>query len=372
MKHVDDYLRMSSLTIEQKIGQLFFIGIPGPEIDDATRTLLDEIQPGGICLFARNIRERAQTRELVDSLRASLPAEPLLSIDQEGGLVDRLRRVLVPMPAAEKIRTVEQAVELASIIASALRIFGLNMNFAPVVDVVDNERSKFSNGLHSRAYGRSKESVVELSSSFLTSMQEAGIAGCLKHFPGLGASDVDSHKELPQVAIAEDELRDVDLYPYATLLRSVDVRCVMIAHAAFPNVGLQEHDQNGKLLPSSLSPAIISQLLRGELGFDGLVLTDDLEMGAIVENYGIGEACKMAIDAGVDMLAICASSEAIREGYSALTDAVRANRISEERIDRSVERISSLRLDLQAPLPFDLDELDKLSDRIATLNAMVD
>lgn len=363
---------MSSLTIEQKIGQLFFIGIPGSTIDDGTRSLLEEIQPGGICLFARNIRERAQTRDLVDVLRASLPAEPLLSIDQEGGLVDRLRRVLTPMPAAEKIRDVEDAIELARIIARALRMFGLNMNFAPVADVVTPDRGQFSNGLHSRAFGRSKDEATKLASAFLETMQHGGVVGCLKHFPGLGASEVDSHKELPRVAISEEELRDVDLYPYRVLFGEGDVKAVMVAHAAFPNVGLQEHDQRGKLLPSSLSPAIISKLLRGELGFEGLVLTDDLEMGAIVENYGIGEACVMAIDAGIDMLAICASSEAIREGHNAVADSVRSGRISEDRIDRSIERISSLRTSLQEPLPFDTDELDALSNDIANLNARLE
>jgi beta-N-acetylhexosaminidase len=146
----------------------------------------------------------------------------------------------------------------------------------------------------------------------------------------------------------------------------------MVAHAAFPNVGLQEHDQSGKLLPSSLSPAIISKLLRGELGFEGLVLTDDLEMGAIVENYGIGEACVMAIDAGVDMLAICASSEAIRKGFGAVAEAVRSGRISEDRVDRSIERISSLRTSLQDPLPFDDDELDALSNDIAEMNTRLE
>ena len=114
--------------------------------------------------------------------------------------------------------------------------------------------------------------------------------------------------------MSETEFSDTDLFPYRALIAGGNVKSVMVAHAAFPNIRLQEHDQNGKLLPSSLSPAIISKLLRGELGYDGLVLTDDLEMGAIVENYGIGEACKMAIAAGADMLAICAEVDAIKEG----------------------------------------------------------
>jgi beta-N-acetylhexosaminidase len=143
----------------------------------------------------------------------------------------------------------------------------------------------------------------------------------------------------------------------------------MVAHAAFPNIGLQDEDQNGKLLPSSLSPAIISNLLRGELEYDGLVLTDDLEMGAIVENYGIGEACKMAIGAGADMLAICAGVDAINEGHAAMLKAVNEKEISEERLDESIARIFSAKSFIKSPPPFYSGRLDSLSDEIAEFGA---
>lgn len=360
---------MSSLTLEQKIGQLFFIGIPGAAVDDQTRDLLSHIRPGGVCLFSRNVREREQTRELLDSLRALSTVEPFLSVDQEGGLVDRLRRIVTPMPPPNQIRTADDAAEFGRIVGETLRVLGFNMNFAPVIDVVEVEREHFSNGLHSRAFGRSREEATEFASSFLTAMQRSGCLGCVKHFPGLGASEVDSHKELPSVAVSEDEFRATDLFPYRALLAGDTVKSVMIAHAAFPNIGLQEVDQNGKLLPSSLSPAIISNLLRGELEYDGLVLTDDLEMGAIVENYGIGEACKMAIKAGVDMLAICAGIDAINEGHTAIVNAVNDKEISEERIDESIARILSTKDFLELPLPFDTERLDSLSDEIAQFSA---
>ncbi|HVF29753.1 MAG TPA: glycoside hydrolase family 3 N-terminal domain-containing protein [Pyrinomonadaceae bacterium] len=358
---------MSSFTTQEKIGQLFFIGIPGPELDDTTVGLLDRIQPGGICLFARNIRERRQTRNLLDALRSKLD-DPLLSIDQEGGLVDRLRRLMTPVPAASKLRSVDDAAELGRIIAAALSLLGFNMDFAPVVDVVDERRRSFSNGLTSRAFGSSREDVAAYASAFLRELGGRGIAGCLKHFPGLGASEVDSHRELPTVSIDENEFFGTDLYPYRELLASELVDGVMVAHAAFQNVGLQEVDQNGKLLPSSLSPAVISNLLRVELGYDGLVLTDDLEMGAIVENYGIGEACVMAVEAGADMLAICASIAAIDEGHAAIREAYDSGRISVDRIDESVARISSLKAALGPPPEFDDDQLESLSNAVAELN----
>ncbi|MEO7659011.1 MAG: glycoside hydrolase family 3 N-terminal domain-containing protein, partial [Pyrinomonadaceae bacterium] len=210
---------ISSLSIEQKIGQLFFIGIPAPELDVSMRALLDEISPGGICLFARNIKDASQTRDLLDAIRAVLPVEPFLSIDQEGGLVDRLRRVVTPMPAASKIKTATDAAGLASIIAKTLSLLGFNMNFAPVVDVADSRRGEHSNGLYSRTFGSSKEETAELSQAFLEALQTGGIVGCLKHFPGLGASSVDSHEELPSVNISETELTENDIYPYRALLK---------------------------------------------------------------------------------------------------------------------------------------------------------
>jgi beta-N-acetylhexosaminidase len=360
---------MPSLTTAQKIGQLFFIGIPGPELDSVAHELLDEIQPGGVCLFSRNVRERTQTRELLDSLRQASADDILLSVDQEGGLVDRLRRIMTPMPPPNSVRTADQAAEFGNIIAETLLILGFNMNFAPVVDVVHAGRERFSNGLHSRAFGRSKEETVEFASAFLTAMQDAGCLGCIKHFPGLGASEADSHKELPAVNISESEFDGTDLHPYRKLLAGGEVKSVMVAHAAFPNIRLQEQDQNGKLLPSSLSPAIITKLLRGELGYDGLVLTDDLEMGAIVENYGIGDACKMAVAAGADMLAICAGVDAIKEGHAAVTDAVESGEISEDRIDQSIKRIFSVKESLASPLPFEIERLESLSDEIAEFSA---
>src|SRR5687768_12243680 len=228
---------MSQLTTSQMIGQLFFIGIPGPDLDDATRDLLDKIQPGGICLFSRNVRERVQTRKLLDGLRALSPVMPFLSVDQEGGLVDRLRRVMTPMPAANRIKSIEDAGDLGKIAGDALRLLGFNMNFAPVVDIVDDGRARYSNGLHSRAFGSSQAEAVELASAFMNTMQESGCIGCLKHFPGLGASEVDSHKELPTVSISEDEFLNKDLYPYREMLASGSVKCVMVAHAAYRNVG---------------------------------------------------------------------------------------------------------------------------------------
>jgi beta-N-acetylhexosaminidase len=354
------------LPLRQKVGQLFFIGLGGTELDRPTVELLNEISPGGICLFSRNIKEREQTRALLDGIRTSLPVPPFLSVDQEGGLVDRLRRLMTPMPAAEKLRSAADAGELGAIVAETLRSLGFNMDFAPVVDVVSDARAKFTNGLSSRGLGRSADDVAELAGAFLKALQDGGIRGCLKHFPGLGASQVDSHEELPIVGIPEDELHEVDLAPYRSLMLDTDV--VMVAHAAYPDLHLQESDESGAPLPASLSYNVITHLLRGELGFEGLVVTDDLEMGAIVKNYGIAEACKMSLKAGADMLSICAAPGWIREGYTGLLEAISSGEIEEERLDASLTRIAELKSQLSEPIALDPVRLDTLSDAVADLN----
>lgn len=359
----------TDLTIEEKIGQLFFIGIPGPTVDEQTADLLKVVQPGGVCFFARNIREAPQTRQLSDEIRERSKVTPFLSLDQEGGLVDRLRRLILPMPAANQIPDAESAARYGSIVAEVLRILGFNMDFAPVVDVITDERETASNGLFSRGFGRSAEQTTEFSGSFLAAIQQGGCLGCIKHFPGLGASTVDSHEELPHVDVSTDELNAIDLLPYRRLFERKIAHVVMVAHAAYPNTGLQERGPDGKLLPSSLSRSIITGLLRSELGFDRLVITDDLEMGAIVKNFGIGEACIMAFEAGADMLAICADPKHIIEGRDSLLTALQSERISESRVEDSIRRVNEARSLLAEPLPFERARIAELSDAIAVLAA---
>lgn len=356
-----------SLPLKQKIGQLFFIGISGTEIDSKTNALLGEISPGGVCLFARNIKTAEGIVKLLADLRDVSIIETLLSLDQEGGLVDRLRRITVPMPAAGAIKTNEQARTLAELSAEVVRILGFNMNFAPVVDVVDAAR-QFSNGLYSRIFGDSKEDVVNLAGEYLSVLQNGGCLGCLKHFPGLGASEADSHEELPTVNVSRSELYENDLFPYRELFHTGKVHAVMVAHAVYPNIDLQETGTDGKLLPSSLSYNFVTKLLRGELGFDGVTITDDLEMGAIVKNYGIGEACKMAINAGADMLAICADANAVREGFGAVLRAVETGEISEERLNQSLVRIAHIKSSINPPLDFEIERISLIGEKIAELN----
>lgn len=356
---------------EQKIGQLFFIGIGGPELDAETSELLLRVRPGGICLFARNIREARQTRDLNDSLRDLLGEDLIISLDQEGGRVDRLRRVLEPMPAASQIRTPKEAMRHAEITAEALRILGFNTNFSPVVDVDCAGRDCSANGLATRTFGTDANEVLEISSAYLQTLQSGGIQGCLKHFPGLGASVVDSHEELPEVAVDGDELRAVDLAPYRGHFAIGATRAVMVAHAVYPHLGYQCDDANGNPLPSSLNPEFINRLLRTELGFDGLVLTDDLEMGAIMRNYGIGDASIRALLAGSDQVLICNEADNILKAFEHVTTSVREGIIGPDRFEKALSRIYDFKGRISQPTEFNQERLNNLSDEIRAFKTQI-
>ncbi len=224
-----------SLPLEKKVGQLFLIGISGAEVDKPTTEILEEISPGGICLFARNIKTLEQTRQLNEELRARLPVEPIISIDQEGGLVDRLRRVITPMPSARAVQQsgdLRVARKLGSLTGKILRILGFNLNFAPVIEVLSEEREFLSHGLYSRSFGHSSGEVFGYAMTYLRSLQSEGIWGCLKHFPGLGAGNLDSHDDIPIIPLSLEELMAKDLAPYAEFFLSrrceeAKVRAVM-------------------------------------------------------------------------------------------------------------------------------------------------
>ena len=363
------------LTIEQKIGQLFFIGLPGPRLDSETEELLQEIQPGGVCLFARNIKSMAQTRQLNDAVGAFLPVFPFIAVDQEGGRVDRLRRIFPPMPAASEIgrtKNLDLIARFAEITGKILRQLGFNLNFAPVADVVSSERENSQNGLYSRNLGVNATETAEFAGIYLKHLQAQNCLGCLKHFPGLGAIEIDSHDRLPFVNIDEKEFNTIDLFPFREILNNCETHFVMTAHAAYSFLEWQEKDADDRFLPSSLSPNLILNVLREQLKFSGIVLTDDLEMGAIVENYGIGDAALTAFNAGNDMLTICAGTDSMRAAFNSIKSAVEKKNITIERLNESVERILKVKNSIVAPVEFDEQtisdltlELKHLTDKIA-------
>src|SRR4051812_11030161 len=318
-----DFQTLQSLPLEHQIGQLLFIGLPGPELDAEARSLLDEVKPGGVIIFGRNVAAPEQLRGLLDGVRSSSRVDPLLGIDQEGGLVDRLRKICTPMPAARVIR---QHGDLAAarthgrLTGEVLRLLGFNMNFAPVMSIMTEDRDLLSNGLYSRSYGRSPGEVLGYTMVYLRGLQGTGLLGCAKHFPGIGAGEVDTHDEMAVIHLTHDDLIAQDLAPYIELFQREDnmVRAVMVSHGGFPNIDIHRGIAGGHLVPASINREIITHLLREELGYEGLVVTDDMEMGAIAKHYEIEAAVRQAIEAGEDMLLICARPELIRRGYGSL------------------------------------------------------
>lgn len=357
------------LELETRVGSLFFVGIDGPEMDVASRDLLTAVSPSGVCLFARNIKTAAQTRELTEDIRSVCGPDVLISIDQEGGRVDRLRRILEPMPPVSQLRTPQDGARLAGLTARALRMLGINMNFAPVVDVGGGGRDSSSNGLATRLYGQGPDAVAEFASAYIGALSESGVKSCLKHFPGLGKCEVDSHEELPVVGAGLDEFEAIDLAPYRTLNLDAENTAVMVGHAVYPNHPAQGFLSSGGLAPSSISGEFISGLLREDIGFDGLIVTDDLEMGAIQRTVGISEACVMGLQAGNDLLLICNEARNILAGYDAVLGAAREGTVSEARIEGSLGRIRRMRRSLAEAFPFQIDEWSELSEDIRRFKA---
>jgi len=362
-----------SLSLEQQVGQFFYIGLPGTELDAETRELVEEVQPGGVIIFGRNVRSPEQLRYLLDGVREMLPNNPLVGIDQEGGLVDRLRKIFTPMPSARTIREhgdLAGARALGRISGEALRMLGFNMNFAPVMSIMTDERDLLSNGLYSRSFGRSPGEVLGYTTVYLRGLQETGMIGCLKHFPGIGAGEVDSHEQMPLVSLTHDDLMAQDLAPYIELFQRKDdrVRCVMVSHGGFPNIDISKGITGGLLEPASLSHNIVTNLLRNERGFQHLVITDDLEMGAIAKHCEIEAAVVRAFLAGNDMMLICARPDIIRRGHGALLGVAQNGRLPKDRILESLKRVAAMKSIVEPPKPFSGEKFKALADETAKLN----
>src|SRR5688572_2723955 len=246
--------KLFSLPLEQQAGQFLFIGLPGTELDAETRDLVSEIQPGGIIIFGRNVASPEQLRGLLDGVRELVRTPLLCGIDQEGGLVDRLRRIVTPMPAA---RTTRQHGDLAAarahgrITGEVLRLLGFNLNFAPVMSIMTEDRDLLSNGLYSRSFGRSPGEVLGYTMVYLRGLQGMGCLGCAKHFPGIGAGEVDTHEEMAIIHLTHDDLLAQDLAPYIELFQREDnmVKAVMVSHGGFPNIDIHRGIAGGPLVP---------------------------------------------------------------------------------------------------------------------------
>ncbi len=254
-------------------GEFLVIGVPGPELDPEFRRAVRELQPGGFILFGRNIKSPAQLRRLIDELRASVDHEPVITIDQEGGRVSRLREIGSEPPNAQQLRDKgdpKLILRHGHVTGRLLRLFGFNLDLCPVLDISFDDDA--DNSLRGRCYGKNVAQVIRNAEAFNAALQGGGILSCGKHFPGYSAAKIDAHHELPDIERSREELDAEELAVFRHFSKKVD--SMMIAHGFYPS--LEE-----TRTPSSLSRAVITDLLRGELGFKGVVMTDDLPADSI-------------------------------------------------------------------------------------------
>ncbi len=310
-----------------------FVGIPGPELDSATAALLAEHRPGGLVLFGRNIQEPEQLNDLVTAIRRVLP-DAILAIDAEGGRVDRLRDVVGAAPAASVLarNPASFSLQAGTWIAQALRLFDLDVDFAPVVDL---DRGEEDNALDGRYFGATPGAVIPRARAFLRGLHAGGAGGCLKHFPGLGGAPADTHFKVATIYLPSEVLR-ADLDPFEALGRLAGA--VMVGHAMYPGYDAAHR-------PSTLSPIVIGGLLRGRLGFEGLVFSDDLEMKALDEWGDLALRSEAAFAAGCDVLLLCHTLEALPDVVARLENPLYEERLHEahRRLDIYRQRLRTLR-----------------------------
>ncbi|MDP2341898.1 MAG: glycoside hydrolase family 3 N-terminal domain-containing protein [Deltaproteobacteria bacterium] len=344
---VDVATLIDQMSLEQKVGQMLLLGFGGTQMDGTIAAFLDEMQPGGVALFTRNISGPEQTMKLVQGIRGHdvvvggalerghpvtrrLP--PFIAVDQEGGNVVRLKSQAAVLPSAMALGAaddVELAREVGRTLGEDLVAWGFNMNLAPVLDVNSNPRNPV---IGIRSFGGDAKRVAEIGVGYARGLGDAGVVAVAKHFPGHGDTDVDSHYGLPVLQHDRARLFDVELRPFARAFAE-GLPAIMTAHIALPMIA------EGGDVPATVSHKVLTGLLRDELSYDGLVITDGLEMQGMLERFGAGEAAIQAVVAGADMVMVLWSVEKKREVRQALLDAATSGRLPRDRLDQAVRRV---------------------------------
>ena len=326
---------VANMSDADKVGQLMMIGIHGKTLNDDAKFMLNEYRVGGIILFDRNMESKNQVKSLITDINKtgkSAGLTPLfIGIDQEGGAVARMEDQLIKVPPAEELgkEPIEQAVSLAKQSGTELKDLGFNINFAPVADL----------GLtYGRSFSTNPDDVVRYASAVGKAYDEAGLWYSYKHFPGIGKTDVDLHADTSVVPVSKETLLNEDTKVFVDLIKQSkpNTYAIMVSHAMYPQID-PDH-------PSSLSKAIITDWLRKDMGYNGVVVTDDMDMGALAKHYTFSDMAVQSILAGSDILLVCHEYEHMQEAYNGLMKAVKDGRISKERLDESVKRILLMKM----------------------------
>ena len=324
------------MTLENLVGQRLMFGLPGPKLRADDVRLFQETHAGGLILYRRNFESASQLVGLVTELEAALTRHLLIATDHEGGRVIMFREGVTIFPDNLAVGASGDplfALRQGQYEARELRRFGVDLNLAPVLDVLTEA---YSPNIGTRSYGKDPTLVAKCGSARIRGMQGGGLSACAKHFPGKGHAPVDAHLALPTIPSTREEMRRVHLVPFVAAVEA-GVHAIMTSHPLYPNL------DPAPRTPATFSARIVKGLLRGELGFTGVALSDDLEMGAIGELCAMGEAVVKAAEAGHDLLLVCHTAIAQRQAWAALLDAYRTKQLALNELEASVERIEGLK-----------------------------
>ena len=340
------------MTLTDQIGQLCMIGFEETEVTLDLRAWLQAYRPGGVILFSRNLVNPEQIAKLTNDLQAIAGDIPLLmAIDQEGGRVSRLPSDFTIFPPAATVAqsgSTDLTYQAASVTAKELRSVGINMNMAPVLDIHTNPANPI---IGNRAFGTEPKQVYEMGIATIAGLQDHRVLACGKHFPGHGDTSTDSHLELPIVHATRQRLEKIELQPFRYAIDH-GLQALMTAHVHYPALD--------PLYPATLSPTILSGLLRQDLGFSGVILSDDLEMRAILDHTNIGDAAVRSIQAGADMLLICKSRELATETFTALEEAVTSKKLNFTQVEASLAKINHVKQQFVYPFhPIDMSTISQ-------------
>jgi beta-N-acetylhexosaminidase len=323
-----------SAILRRQVGQLIIAGLEGPELTAIERAWLKVIQPGGIILFRRNIEEAGQTVQLLIEATEAAGAPLFRCVDLEGGLVDRLRDLIAPMPSPAAVfasgkRSLFR--KHGQLIGQEARHLGFNTVFAPVLDLALPDSSEV---MRTRAVSANPDEVADYGAAFLVGLSSQSILGCGKHFPGLGGGTLDSHQAMPVIERSYDVMWRQDIAPFRALKAQLPM--IMVAHAAYPQA-------SGDTIPASVSSFWITRILRQKLGYTGLIVSDDMEMGGILTQRSMEDAAIEAIAAGTDLLEICKDPALILRTYEAVLSEAEHSPSFRQLIQRAGRRIQKLK-----------------------------
>jgi beta-N-acetylhexosaminidase len=329
--------QISKMSLTEKVGQLLITGIDSYANNEHSKELIDKYKVGGFILLGQNIKDTNQTLALVNSLKITNSDNkvPLfLGIDEEGGRISRLQMEFTKLPTNKVIgqkNNSNLSLNIGSILGKELKGFGLNVDFAPVLDINSNPKNPI---IGDRSFGANADIVSKLGVATMKGIQSQNIASGVKHFPGHGDTSVDSHIGLPVVNNDLSRLKSFELLPFSKAIDN-GVDMVMVAHILLPKIDKEN--------PASFSKTIITDVLRNYLKYDGVVITDDMTMGAIVKNYDIGQAAVKSLNAGTDIILVCHDFDKETAVIDAITKAVENKVISEKSINEKLYRILKLK-----------------------------